>query len=51
MLNAADASRHRGVAVLSKDLLGRAGCGRMVLGGYNAVLTEPESLDRTCSTR
>src|SRR5205085_10209419 len=26
-------------------LLGRAGCTRMVQGGYNAVLTEPDSLD------
>ena len=28
-----------------KGLLGRAGCTRMVQGGYNAVLTEPDSLD------
>ena len=32
-----------GVAV--KGLLGRAGCTRMVQGGYNAVLTAPDSID------
>jgi succinate dehydrogenase/fumarate reductase flavoprotein subunit len=33
------------VTVVVKGLLGRAGCTRMVQGGYNAVLTEPDSLD------
>ena len=28
-----------------KGLLGRAGCTRMVQGGYNAVLAEPDTLD------
>jgi succinate dehydrogenase/fumarate reductase flavoprotein subunit len=42
-LHAADASSHLRVAVVVKGLLGRAGCTRMVQGGYNAVLTEPDS--------
>src|SRR5947199_212942 len=33
------------VTVVVKGLLGRAGCTRMVQGGYNAVLTAPDSLD------
>lgn len=33
------------VTVVVKELLGRAGCTRMVQGGYNAVLTEPDSLE------
>ena len=44
-LHAADASPRLAVAVVVKGLLGRAGCTRMVQGGYNAVLTEPDSLE------
>jgi succinate dehydrogenase/fumarate reductase flavoprotein subunit len=44
-LHAADAGPSLSVAVVVKGLLGRAGCTRMVQGGYNAVLTEPDSLD------
>jgi succinate dehydrogenase/fumarate reductase flavoprotein subunit len=44
-LHAADASPALTIAVVVKGLLGRAGCTRMVQGGYNAVLTEPDSLD------
>jgi fumarate reductase flavoprotein subunit len=44
-LHAADAAPALSVAVVVKGLLGRAGCTRMVQGGYNAVLTEPDSLD------
>ena len=33
------------MTVVVKGLLGRAGCTRMVQGGYNAVFTEPDSLD------
>src|SRR5207244_1023209 len=44
-LHAADTSPHLRVTVVVKGLLGRAGCTRMVQGGYNAVLTEPDSLD------
>jgi succinate dehydrogenase/fumarate reductase flavoprotein subunit len=44
-LHAADASPALSVAVVVKGLLGRAGCTRMVQGGYNAVLTEPDSLE------
>jgi fumarate reductase flavoprotein subunit len=44
-LHAADRSPHLSVTVVVKGLLGRAGCTRMVQGGYNAVLTEPDSLD------
>jgi succinate dehydrogenase/fumarate reductase flavoprotein subunit len=43
-LHAADASRALRVTVVVKGLLGRAGCTRMVQGGYNAVLTAPDSL-------
>src|SRR2546426_2805693 len=43
-LHAADASPKLRVTVVVKGLLGRAGCTRMVQGGYNAVLTEPDSL-------
>jgi fumarate reductase flavoprotein subunit len=43
-LHAADASPALNVTVVVKGLLGRAGCTRMVQGGYNAVLTEPDSL-------
>ena len=44
-LHAADASRSLRVSVVVKGLLGRAGCTRMVQGGYNAVFTAPDSLD------
>jgi succinate dehydrogenase/fumarate reductase flavoprotein subunit len=44
-LHAADASPSLRVGVVVKGLLGRAGCTRMVQGGYNAVLTAPDSLD------
>ena len=44
-LHAADASPSLSVTVVVKGLLGRAGCTRMVQGGYNAVFTEPDSLD------
>ena len=44
-LHAADASPHLDVTVVVKGLLGRAGCTRMVQGGYNAVLTAPDSLE------
>src|SRR5262245_66158772 len=43
-LHAADASPALRVGVVVKGLLGRAGCTRMVQGGYNAVLTPPDSL-------
>jgi fumarate reductase flavoprotein subunit len=43
-LHAADASPALRVAVVVKGLLGRAGCTRMVQGGYNAVLADPDSL-------
>jgi fumarate reductase flavoprotein subunit len=44
-LHAADASPNLRVGVVVKGLLGRAGCTRMVQGGYNAVFTPPDSLD------
>src|SRR5438128_2114923 len=44
-LHAADASPKLRVTVVVKGLLGRAGCTRMVQGGYNAVLTEPDSIE------
>jgi len=44
-LHTADASPKLRVTVVVKGLLGRAGCTRMVQGGYNAVLTEPDSLE------
>jgi succinate dehydrogenase flavoprotein subunit len=44
-LHAADRSPNLSVTVVVKGLLGRAGCTRMVQGGYNAVLSEPDSLD------
>ena len=44
-LHAADRSPHLSVTVVVKGLLGRAGCTRMVQGGYNAVLASPDSLD------
>ncbi len=44
-LHAADAAPALSIGVVVKGLLGRAGCTRMVQGGYNAVLTEPDSLE------
>jgi len=44
-LHAADTSPALRIAVAVKGLLGRAGCTRMVQGGYNAVLTAPDSLE------
>jgi fumarate reductase flavoprotein subunit len=44
-LHAADHSPRLAVTVAVKGLLGRAGCTRMVQGGYNAVLTAPDSID------
>ncbi|MBI1733562.1 MAG: FAD-binding protein [Candidatus Rokubacteria bacterium] len=44
-LHAADASPTLDVTVVVKGLLGRAGCTRMVQGGYNAVLAAPDSLE------
>jgi len=44
-LHAADHSPHLSVTVAVKGLLGRAGCTRMVQGGYNAVLAPPDSLE------
>ncbi len=44
-LHAADAAPSLAVTVVVKGLLGRAGCTRMVQGGYNAVLAEPDSLN------
>ena len=44
-LHAADRSPNLSVTVVVKGLLGRAGCTRMVQGGYNAVLTAPDSLE------
>jgi fumarate reductase flavoprotein subunit len=44
-LHAADRSPRLSVTVVVKGLLGRAGCTRMVQGGYNAVLTGPDSLE------
>src|SRR5215831_1731149 len=44
-LHAADRSPGLAITVAVKGLLGRAGCTRMVQGGYNAVLASPDSLD------
>ena len=44
-LHAADASARLSIGVVVKGLLGRAGCTRMVQGGYNAVFTPPDSHD------
>jgi succinate dehydrogenase/fumarate reductase flavoprotein subunit len=43
-LHAADADPTLSITVVVKGLFGRAGCTRMVQGGYNAVLTPPDSL-------
>jgi succinate dehydrogenase/fumarate reductase flavoprotein subunit len=50
-LHAADASPRLRVTIVVKGLLGRAGCTRMVQGGYNAVLTTPTRSRPTSSTR
>jgi len=44
-LHAADRSPRLTITVAVKGLLGRAGCTRMVQGGYNAVLRGPDSID------
>src|SRR5262245_49755923 len=44
-LHVADRAPALTVAVVVKGLLGRAGCTRMVQGGYNAVLTAPDSIE------
>ncbi|HVQ27530.1 MAG TPA: FAD-binding protein, partial [Planctomycetota bacterium] len=44
-LHATDASPALRVTVVVKGLLGRAGCTRMVQGGYNAVLGQPDSVE------
>jgi len=44
-LHAADRAPGLAVTLVVKGLLGRAGCTRMVQGGYNAVLRAPDSLD------
>jgi len=44
-LHAADRAPAPRIAVAVKGLLGRAGCTRMVQGGYNAVLAPPDSLE------
>jgi succinate dehydrogenase/fumarate reductase flavoprotein subunit len=44
-LHIADRAPRLTVTVAVKGLLGRAGCTRMVQGGYNAVLAAPDSID------
>jgi succinate dehydrogenase/fumarate reductase flavoprotein subunit len=44
-LHATDRAPGLAVTVAVKGLLGRAGCTRMVQGGYNAVLRPPDSLE------
>ncbi len=44
-LHAADRAPSLSITVVVKGLLGRAGCTRMVQGGYNVVLTPPDSLE------
>jgi fumarate reductase flavoprotein subunit len=44
-LHAADRAPRLTVTLAVKGLLGRAGCTRMVQGGYNAVLAAPDSLE------
>jgi fumarate reductase flavoprotein subunit len=44
-LHAADKAPGLDVTVVVKGLLGRAGCTRMVQGGYNVVLRAPDSLE------
>ena len=44
-LHMADAGRPPRVVLAVKGLFGKSGCTRMVQGGYNVVLREPDSLD------
>jgi succinate dehydrogenase/fumarate reductase flavoprotein subunit len=44
-LHAADRAPGLAITLAVKGLLGRAGCTRMVQGGYNAVLRAPDSLE------
>jgi len=44
-LHAADRAPGLSITLVVKGLLGRAGCTRMVQGGYNAVLASPDSLE------
>jgi fumarate reductase flavoprotein subunit len=44
-LHAHDRAPALSITVAVKGLLGRAGCTRMVQGGYNAVLAAPDSLE------
>ncbi len=44
-LHAADRAPNLSIALVVKGLMGRAGCTRMVQGGYNAVLFPPDSLE------
>ncbi len=44
-LHMADAPRPPRVVMAVKGLFGKSGCTRMVQGGYNVVLREPDSLD------
>jgi len=44
-LHVADRAPALSVTVVVKGLLGRAGCTRMVQGGYNAVLAAPDSIE------
>ncbi len=44
-LHVADRAPDLSIALVVKGLLGRAGCTRMVQGGYNAVLFPPDSLE------
>jgi fumarate reductase flavoprotein subunit len=44
-LHAADRAPGLAITLVVKGLLGRAGCTRMVQGGYNAVLRAPDSLE------
>ena len=44
-LHAADRAPGLRITVVVKGLLWRAGCTRMVQGGYNAVLAPPDSLE------
>jgi len=43
-LHLADAKSSHSVTIAVKGLFGKSGCTRMVQGGYNVVLCEPDSL-------
>ena len=45
-LHAADASPALSIVVVVKGLFGRAGCTRMVQGGYNVALAKGDSIER-----